>query len=404
TLTYKTYTQDFINSPAESHTVSTNPYTIDIIMNKDALQAEVDRRIQQADYTFASLDIFNDLKRRAQTILDENRNNVPLNKRVSQADIDSLTNQMQHTLIRSVDAENAVNKKVDQMEDLVNQNDELTDEEKQAAIQVIEEHKNEIIGNIGDQTTDDGVTRIKDQGIQTLSGDTATPVVKPNAKKAIRDKATKQREIINATPDATEDEIQDALNQLATDETDAIDNVTNATTNADVEIAKNNGINTIGAVVPQVTHKQAARDAINQATATKRQQINSNREATQEEKNAALNELTQATNHALEQINQATTNADVDNAKGDGLNAINPIAPVTVVKQAARDAVSHDAQQHIAEINANPDATQEERQAAIDKVNAAVTAANTNILNANTNADVEQVKTNAIQGIQAITP
>ncbi|AVU16970.1 LPXTG-anchored aggregation protein SasC [Staphylococcus aureus] len=404
TLTYKTYTQDFINSPAESHTVSTNPHTIDIIMNKDALQAEVDRRIQQADYTFASLDIFNDLKRRAQTILDENRNNVPLNKRVSQADIDSLTNQMQHTLIRSVDAENAVNKKVDQMEDLVNQNDELTDEEKQAAIQVIEEHKNEIIGNIGDQTTDDGVTRIKDQGIQTLSGDTATPVVKPNAKKAIRDKATKQREIINATPDATEDEIQDALNQLATDETDAIDNVTNATTNADVEIAKNNGINTIGAVVPQVTHKQAARDAINQATATKRQQINSNREATQEEKNAALNELTQATNHALEQINQATTNADVDNAKGDGLNAINPIAPVTVVKQAARDAVSHDAQQHIAEINANPDATQEERQAAIDKVNAAVTAANTNILNANTNADVEQVKTNAIQGIQAITP
>lgn len=404
TLTYKTYTQDFINSPAESHTVSTNPYTIDIIMNKDALQAEVDRRIQQADYTFASLDIFNDLKRRAQTILDENRNNVPLNKRVSQADIDSLTNQMQHTLIRSVDAENAVNKKVDQMEDLVNQNDELTDEEKQAAIQVIEEHKNEIIGNIGDQTTDDGVTRIKDQGIQTLSGDTATPVVKPNAKKAIRDKATKQREIINATPDATEDEIQDALNQLATDETDAIDNVTNATTNADVETAKNNGINTIGAVVPQVTHKKAARDAINQATATKRQQINSNREATQEEKNAALNELTQATNHALEQINQATTNADVDNAKGDGLNAINPIAPVTVVKQAARDAVSHDAQQHIAEINANPDATQEERQAAIDKVNAAVTAANTNILNANTNADVEQVKTNAIQGIQAITP
>ncbi|MBR8961317.1 LPXTG-anchored repetitive surface protein SasC, partial [Staphylococcus aureus] len=404
TLTYKTYTQDFINLPAESHTVSTNPYTIDIIMNKDALQAEVDRRIQQADYTFASLDIFNDLKRRAQTILDENRNNVPLNKRVSQVDIDSLTNQMQHTLIRSVDAENAVNKKVDQMEDLVNQNDELTDEEKQAAIQVIEEHKNEIIGNIGDQTTDDGVTRIKDQGIQTLSGDTATPVVKPNAKKAIRDKATKQREIINATPDATEDEIQDALNQLATDETDAIDNVTNATTNADVEIAKNNGINTIGAVVPQVTHKQAARDAINQATATKRQQINSNREATQEEKNAALNELTQATNHALEQINQATTNADVDNAKGDGLNAINPIAPVTVVKQAARDAVSHDAQQHIAEINANPDATQEERQAAIDKVNAAVTAANTNILNANTNADVEQVKTNAIQGIQAITP
>ncbi|HDA8892174.1 TPA: DUF1542 domain-containing protein [Staphylococcus aureus] len=404
TLTYKTYTQDFINSAAESHTVSTNPYTIDIIMNKDALQAEVDRRIQQADYTFASLDIFNGLKRRAQTILDENRNNVPLNKRVSQAYIDSLTNQMQHTLIRSVDAENAVNKKVDQMEDLVNQNDELTDEEKQAAIQVIEEHKNEIIGNIGDQTTDDGVTRIKDQGIQTLSGDTATPVVKPNAKKAIRDKATKQREIINATPDVTEDEIQDALNQLATDETDAIDNVTNATTNADVETAKNNGINTIGAVVPQVTHKKAARDAINQATATKRQQINSNREATQEEKNAALNELTQATNHALEQINQATTNADVDNAKGDGLNAINPIAPVTVVKQAARDAVSHDAQQHIAEINATTGATREEKQEAINRVNTLKNRALTDIGVTSTTAMVNSIRDDAVNQIGAVQP
>ncbi|MEN0316019.1 SasC/FmtB family protein [Staphylococcus aureus] len=404
TLTYKTYTQDFINSAAESHTVSTNPYTIDIIMNKDALQAEVDRRIQQADYTFASLDIFNDLKKRAQTILAENRNNVPLNKRVSQADIDSLTNQMQHTLIRSVDAENAVNQKADQMEDLVNQNDELTDEEKQAAIQVIEEHKGNIIGDIGDQTTDDGVTRIKDQGIQTLSGDTATPVVKPNAKKAIRDKATKQREIINATPDATEDEIQDALNQLATDETDAIDNVTNATTNADVETAKNNGINTIGAVVPQVTHKKAARDAINQATATKRQQINSNREATQEEKNAALNELTQATNHALEQINQATTNADVDNAKGDGLNAINPIAPVTVVKQAARDAVSHDAQQHIAEINATPGATREEKQEAKNRVNTLKNRALTDIGVTSTTAMVNSIRDDAVNQIGAVQP
>lgn len=70
------------------------------------------------------------------------------------------------------------------MQDLINQNDELTDEEeKQAANQIIEEHKGNIIGDIGDQTTSDGVTtELKIKGIQTLSGDTATPVVKPNAK------------------------------------------------------------------------------------------------------------------------------------------------------------------------------------------------------------------------------
>ncbi len=77
-----------------------------------------------------------------------------------------------------------------------------------------------------------------------------TPVVKPNAKKAIRDKATKQREIINATPDATEDEIQDAINQLATDETDNSSRTLRMLLQMlTLKQLKNNGINTIGVVV-----------------------------------------------------------------------------------------------------------------------------------------------------------
>lgn len=404
TLTYKTYTQDFINSAAESHTVSTNPYTIDIIMNKDALQAEVDRRIQQADYTFASLDIFNGLKRRAQTILDENRNNVPLNKRVSQAYIDSLTNQMQHTLIRSVDAENAVNKKVDQMEDLVNQNDELTDEEKQAAIQVIEEHKNEIIGNIGDQTTDDGVTRIKDQGIQTLSGDTATPVVKPNAKKAIRDKATKQREIINATPDATEDEIQDALNQLATDETDAIDNVTNATTNADVDNAKGDGLNAINPIAPVTVVKQAARDAVSHDAQQHIAEINANPDATQEERQAAIDKVNAAVTAANTNILNANTNADVEQVKTNAIQGIQAITPATKVKTDAKNAIDKSAETQHNTIFNNNDATLEEQQAAQQLLDQAVATAKQNINAADTNQEVAQAKDQGTQNIVVIQP
>lgn len=404
TLTYKTYTQDFINSPAESHTVSTNPYTIDIIMNKDALQGEVDRRIQQADYTFASLDIFNGLKRRAQTILDENRNNVPLNKRVSQADIDSLTNQMQHTLIRSVDAENAVNKKVDQMEDLVNQNDELTDEEKQAAIQVIEEHKNEMIGNIGDQTTDDGVTRIKDQGIQTLSGDTATPVVKPNAKKAIRDKATKQREIINATPDATEDEIQDAINQLATDETDAIDNVTNATTNADVDNAKGDGLNAINPIAPVTVVKQAARDAVSHDAQQHIAEINANPDATQEERQAAIDKVNAAVTAANTNILNANTNANVEQVKTNAIQGIQAITPATKVKTDAKNAIDKSAETQHNTIFNNNDATLEEQQAAQQLLDQAVATAKQNINAADTNQEVAQAKDQGTQNIVVIQP
>lgn len=404
TLTYKTYTQDFINSPAESHTVSTNPYTIDIIMNKDALQGEVDRRIQQADYTFASLDIFNALKRRAQTILDENRNNVPLDQRVSQADIDTLTNQMQHTLIRSVDDENAVNQKADQMQDLINQNDELTDEEKQAANQIIEEHKGNIIGDIGDQTTGDGVTRIKDQGIQTLSGDTATPVVKPNAKKAIRDKAAKQREIINNTPDATQDEIQDALNQLTTDETDAIDNVTNATTNADVEQVKTNAIQGIQAITPATKVKTDAKNAIDKSAETQHNTIFNNNDATLEEQQAAQQLLDQAVATAKQNINAADTNQEVAQAKDQGTQNIVVIQPATQVKTDARNAVNDKAREAITNINATPGATREEKQEAIDRVNTLKNRALTDIGVTSTTAMVNSIRDDAVNQIGAVQP
>ncbi|HDP6137792.1 TPA: DUF1542 domain-containing protein [Staphylococcus aureus] len=404
TLTYKTYSQDFINSPAESHTVSTNPYTIDIIMNKDALQAEVDRRIQQADYTFASLDIFNDLKRRAQTILDENRNNVPLNKRVSQADIDSLANQMQHTLIRSVDAENAVNRKVDDMEDLVNQNDELTDEEKQAAIQVIEEHKNEIIGNIGDQTTDDGVTRIKDQGIQTLSGDTATPVVKPNAKQAIRDKAAKQREIINHTPDATQEERQAAIEKVNAAVAVANTNILNANTNADVEQVKTNAIQGIQAIEPATKVKTDAKNAIDQSAETQHNAIFNNNDATLEEQQAAQQLLDQAVATAKQNINAADTNQEVAQAKDQGTQNIVVIQPATQVKTDARNAVNEKAREAITNINATPGATREEKQEAINRVNTLKNRALNDIGVTSTTAMVNSIRDDAVNQIGAVQP
>ncbi|HBC4890311.1 TPA: DUF1542 domain-containing protein [Staphylococcus aureus] len=404
TLTYKTYTQDFINSAAESHTVSTNPYTIDIIMNKDALQAEVDRRIQQADYTFASLDIFNGLKRRAQTILDENRNNVPLNKRVSQAYIDSLTNQMQHTLIRSVDAENAVNKKVDQMEDLVNQNDELTDEEKQAAIQVIEEHKNEIIGNIGDQTTDDGVTRIKDQGIQTLSGDTATPVVKPNAKKAIRDKATKQREIINATPDATNDEKNAAINTLNQDRQQAIESIKQANTNAEVDQAATVAENNIDAVQVDVVKKQAARDKITAEVAKRIEAVKQTPNATDEEKQAAVNQINQLKDQAINQINQNQTNDQVDTTTNQAVNAIDNVEAEVVIKPKAIADIEKAVKEKQQQIDNSLDSTDNEKEVASQALAKEKEKALAAIEQAQTNSQVNQAATNGVSAIKIIQP
>ncbi|HEI7185468.1 TPA: DUF1542 domain-containing protein [Staphylococcus aureus] len=402
TLTYKTYTQDFINSPAESHTVSTNPYTIDIIMNKDALQAEVDRRIQQADYTFASLDIFNDLKRRAQTILDENRNNVPLNKRVSQADIDSLTNQMQHTLIRSVDAENAVNKKVDQMEDLVNQNDELTDEEKQAAQQLLDQAVATAKQNINAADTNQEVAQAKDQGTQNIVVIQPATQVKTDARNAVNDKAREAITNINATPGATREEKQEAINRVNTLKNRALTDIGVTSTTAMVNSIRDDAVNQIGAVQPHVTKKQTATGVLNDLATAKKQEINQNTNATTEEKQVALNQVDQELATAINNINQADTNAEVDQAQQLGTKAINAIQPNIVKKPAALAQINQHYNAKLAEINATPDATNDEKNAAINTLNQDRQQAIESIKQANTNAEVDQAATVAENNIDAV--
>lgn len=402
TLTYKTYTQDFINSPAESHTVSTNPYTIDIIMNKDALQAEIDRRIQQADYTFASLDIFNDLKRRAQTILDENRNNVPLNKRVSQADIDSLTNQMQHTLIRSVDAENAVNKKVDQMEDLVNQNDELTDEEKQAAQQLLDQAVATAKQNINAADTNQEVAQAKDQGTQNIVVIQPATQVKTDARNVVNDKAREAITNINATPGATREEKQEAINRVNTLKNRALTDIGVTSTTAMVNSIRDDAVNQIGAVQPHVTKKQTATGVLNDLATAKKQEINQNTNATTEEKQVALNQVDQELATAINNINQADTNAEVDQAQQLGTKAINAIQPNIVKKPAALAQINQHYNAKLAEINATPDATDDEKNAAINTLNQDRQQAIESVKQANTNAEVDQAATVAENNIDAV--
>lgn len=404
TLTYKTYTQDFINSPAESHTVSTNPYTIDIIMNKDALQGEVDRRIQQADYTFASLDIFNDLKRRAQTILAENRNNVPLNKRVSQADIDTLTNQMQHTLIRSVDAENAVNQKADQMEDLVNQNDELTDEEKQAAIDKVNTAVTAANTNILNANTNANVEQVKTNAIQGIQAITPATKVKTDAKNAIDKSAETQHNTIFNNNDATLEEQQAAQQLLDQAVATAKQNINAADTNQEVAQAKDQGTQNIVVIQPATQVKTDARNAVNDKAREAITNINATPGATREEKQEAINRVNTLKNRALTDIGVTSTTAMVNSIRDDAVNQIGAVQPHVTKKQTATGVLNDLATAKKQEINQNTNATTEEKQVALNQVDQELATAINNINQADTNAEVDQAQQLGTKAINAIQP
>ncbi|SCU20532.1 LPXTG-motif cell wall anchor domain-containing protein [Staphylococcus aureus] len=404
TLTYKTYTQDFINSPAESHTVSTKPYTIDIIMNKDALQGEVDRRIQQADYTFASLDIFNDLKRRAQTILAENRNNVPLNKRVSQVDIDTLTNQMQHTLIRSVDAENAVNQKADQMEDLVNQNDELTDEEKQAAIDKVNAAVTAANTNILNANTNANVEQVKTNAIQGIQAITPATKVKTDAKNAIDKSAETQHNTIFNNNDATLEEQQAAQQLLDQAVATAKQNINAADTNQEVAQAKDQGTQNIVVIQPATQVKTDARNAVNDKAREAITNINATPGATREEKQEAINRVNTLKNRALTDIGVTSTTAMVNSIRDDAVNQIGAVQPHVTKKQTATGVLNDLATAKKQEINQNTNATTEEKQVALNQVDQELATAINNINQADTNAEVDQAQQLGTKAINAIQP
>ncbi|MBO1199615.1 DUF1542 domain-containing protein [Staphylococcus simiae] len=403
-ITYKTYTELTMNTPNTPYTTATTSSPLSIIMNKDALQTQYDFIPQQVNYTYASILEYNKLKVKANNILNEQNQNVPVDQRATQQQIDQLVNQMSHTLVSSVNANQQINQKAQQMVNLAENNNDLTDEEKTAIEEQIDNHKNQVLNDIDNQTTDQGVTNATNTGIQLLNGDVGVPVVKPAAKKAVSDKAAEQKQLNNNNSDATTEEITAANQKIDTHVTEGDTAIDNATTNDQVAQAKDAAIANINTDVVEPIVKPAARNDINQLAATKRQQLLNIQAATKEEKDAAIANLDQEVTSIINNINQATTNNQVNQIKTTGLQTIDGIQPVIAKKPDARSAINQAAIAHKAVINQSNDSTIEEKQTAISLVDQAVTQAEQAIDQATTNAEVDQLQQTWTTDINNILP
>ena len=397
----KTYTQTYLNGEPPQSTVNGVPYQVNIVMNKDDLQAQYNWGVVPSDYTYASYQEYNRLKQQALTILNEDRNHVPLNQQVSQATIDNLLHQMQHTLISRVDAARELGQKADDRSDEVDTVNDLTDDENDAYRGQITNLKNDALNHIDDQTTDDGVTREKEAGINKINQVNIVPVIKPNARQAINDKANEQ---INQNQEATQEEHDNALNELNQASEQAIQNIKQGISNSDVDDAKNKGIDAILDIAPVTIVKQAAREAIANNAQQKIADINTNHEATLEEREAAIQLVNQAVTSANDNILKANTNNDVDVVKNNALNQIQAITPATIVKTNAKNALNQKAQEQHNIIFSNNEATVEEQQAAQLILDQTLNTAIKNIDNADTNQQVTDAKNNGLQEIGNVQP
>ena len=153
-------------------------------------------------------------------------------------------------------------------------------------------------------------------------------------------------------------------------------------------------------------NKQPAIDAINTAADNKIAEINSNTNATAEEKATAIQKVNADKAKALTAINDnsVTTKSALDNAKTSGTTAISNDNPVATKKDTAKSAIDTALREKEAAIDANNALTTEEKNAAKADAQAKATAAKTAIDNATTNAAVDSAKTAGTTSVSSVTP
>ena len=290
-----------------------------------------------------------------------------------------------------------LNTAVENAKKAIDQDSNLTDEQKQAAKDQIDSDAKTAQDAINNAKTDNDVNNAVNSGKVAINKDVANAAI-DNAV------AGKLKEIQDPLTTEEKQAYTDLINSEATN---AKQNIANATTVEAVTTAQTNGVNEItNTEIPTTSSaKEKAIAAINDALQTKTDEINNASNINTQEKTDLINQATEAANAAKNNINNATTNADVDTAQIKGEKAI---ADVTVpnlsdVKKESIDLINKALDAKTNEINNASNLSQDEKQGLINDATNAATEAINNVNQAQTNDDAKAAATTGVQNIENIT-
>ena len=290
-----------------------------------------------------------------------------------------------------------LNNEVENAKKAIDQDSNLTDEEKQAVKDQIDSDAKTAQDAINNAKTDNDVNNAVDNGKVSIDKDVANAAI-DNAV------AGKLKEIQDPLTTEEKQAYTDLINSEANN---AKQNIANATTVEEVTTAQTNGVNEItNTEIPTTSSaKDKAIAAINDALQKKTDEINNASNINTQEKTDLINQATEAANAAKNNINNATTNADVDTAQTNGEKAI---ADVTVpnlsdVKKESIDLINKALDAKTNEINNASNLSQDEKQGLINDATNAATEAINNINQAQTNDDAKAAATTGVQNIENIT-
>lgn len=398
-LTYRTASDVVINNAQPEVTLTADPFSVAVEMNKDALQQQVNSQVDNSHYTTASIAEYNKLKQQADTILNEDANHVETANRASQADIDGLVTKLQAALIDNQAAIAELDAKAQEKVTAAQQSKKVTQDEVAALVTKINNDKNNAIAEINKQTTAQGVTTEKDNGIAVLEQDVITPTVKPQAKQDIIQAVTTRKQQIKKSNASLQDEKDVANDKI---ETKAIKDIDAATTNAQVEAIKTKAINDINQTAPATTAKAAALEEFDEVVQAQIDQAPLNPDTTNEEVAEAIGRINAAKVSGVKAIEATTTAQDLERVKNEEISKIENITDSTQTKMDAYNEVKQAATARKAQNATVSNATNEEVAEADAAVDAAQKQGLHDIQVVKSKQDVADTKSKVLDKINAI--
>lgn len=401
-LTYRTASDVVINNAQPEVTLTADPFSVAVEMNKDALQQQVNSQVDNSHYTTASIAEYNKLKQQADTILNEDANHVETANRASQTDIDGLVTKLQAALIDNQAAIAELDAKAQEKVTAAQQSKKVTQDEVSALVTKINNDKNNAIAEINKQTTSQGVTTEKDNGIAVLEQDVITPTVKPQAKQDIIQAVTTRKQQIKKSNASLQDEKDVANDKIGKIETKAIKDIDAATTNAQVEAIKTKAINDINQTTPATTAKAAALEEFDEVVQAQIDQAPLNPDTTNEEVAEAIERINAAKVSGVKAIEATTTAQDLERVKNEEISKIENITDSTQTKMDAYNEVKQAATARKAQNATVSNATNEEVAEADAAVDAAQKQGLHDIQVVKSKQEVADTKSKVIDKINAI--
>ncbi|SCT26476.1 cell wall associated fibronectin-binding protein [Staphylococcus aureus] len=317
------------------------------------------------------------------------------------------------------DTKQDVDKRVQALIDEIDRNPNLTDKEKQALKDRINQILQQGHNGINNAMTKEEIEQAKERLAQALQDIKDLVKAKEDAKNKIKALANAKRDQINSNPDLTPEQKAKALKEIDEAEKRALQNVENAQTIDQLNRGLNLGLDDIRNTHVWEVDDQPAVNEISEATP---EQLLVNGELivhrddiiTEQDVLAHINLIDQLTAEVIDTPSTATISdsltAKVEVTLLDGSKVIVnvPVKVVekelSVVKQQAIESIENAAQQKINEINNSVTLTLEQKEAAIAEVNKLKQQAIDHINNAPDVHSVEEIQQQEQAHIEQFNP